>query len=148
MISNPKKLVMVALVPVVVVFAYLSYNDAQQGSYEQTSVVSNGYSKAMTLMVAANVYVAETGKLPVTINDLNPIQSISIHSDYGIKGVTVLSDGTIKVTYDENSGVDNGSIELVPDFKPLTNTVDWSCISSSYQWISEVLINCRFQSKS
>ena len=86
-------------------------------------------------------YYSNVGKLP-TNNAEAGIQPPEAYRGKSIKRIDVSERG-ITVTYDGQTGIDNGRVLLEP--QPLEGNITWKCSSESYPTIKAMIPMCEFK---
>jgi len=86
-------------------------------------------------------YYSNVGKLPTNNAEIG-IQPPEAFRGKSIKRIDVSEHG-ITITYNEQTGVDDGRVLLEPE--PVDGNVNWKCSSSSYVNIKAMVPTCEFR---
>ena len=105
--------------------------------------ISEGFSASAVVKAQVAEYYSVTGKLPSS----NAEAGIRIPESYAgvsLKSVRISGGGVITLTYDEKTGVNNGTIQLVPYVGNSALGLRWQCNTSSYKGIERMASQCNY----
>ena len=125
---------------------YETYKQKEIDTYAQAVYISEGLMIANSIKSPVAEFYLTTGKLPASNNDLN-LPAAKKYAGQSILSAEVLN-GTIKLTFDEKSGKENGVIKLTPDVSQPRMGIQWLCTSNSYEKISSWAPQCVFRPES
>jgi len=106
--------------------------------------LTEGFRMADGVKTAFAEYYSNLGKMPANNQDLGLPQADSYHSK-SVKRIEASEHG-ITVTYNEQSGVDDGRV--VFDAEPKEGNMDWKCSSPSYPDIKTMVPICEYRKES
>jgi len=131
------------LVFVVIPLAVMKYGDDTQEGYVQVTYLANGLSMASEFKAHIGEYYYDTGKFPADNSEIRMPQPDSFSSD-AVRSIEV-QNGRIVTTYTELTGVDGGTIYLIPE--SVGNLMKWRCETTSYPSINEYMPQCHYAEK-
>ncbi|WP_020209169.1 pilin [Gilvimarinus chinensis] len=120
-----------------------SYTQKHQTGYGNASYISEGIVRSFEIQANATMYIAETGKLPSSNQQLG-LSSPEAYADTVLKSIQVLDGGIIRLTYTALSGVDGGIIDYKPEKIGNSRTVTWNCTTPSFKGIEAWRPDCHY----
>lgn len=103
--------------------------------------LTEGFRVADGVRTAYAEYYSNTGKLPTGNADIG-VQPPETFRGKSIKRIDVSERG-IAITYNDQTGVDDGRVLLEP--VPVDGNVTWKCSSSSYADIAALIPTCELR---
>ena len=61
-----------------------------------------------------------------------------------LRSMEVSEGGVITLTYDDKTGVDKGTIRLIPDGSNAGYGIKWRCVTPSYENIATMMPTCEY----
>ncbi len=112
--------------------------------YINASFVAEGLASATRLKVMVAQHYYMQGELPSSHEEANipPPESFATKA---LKSATIMGKGTIKLLYNEKSGIDGGSILLIPNQAEAMMDLTWRCVSFSFKGIEKIAPQCSYQ---
>ncbi|MAM88753.1 MAG: hypothetical protein CME36_15720 [unclassified Hahellaceae] len=102
-----------------------------------------GFLAGSAVRYAVQDYVIEHGRLPASNQDLG-LPEPQAYARGALSSVAVGERGRITLTFNERSGVDDGTIQLVPIASDPLYGVQWDCKTPSFEDIQSWAPACRF----
>ena len=109
----------------------------------QAASLVNGFQLSMGVKTAITSYYAEQNAFPKSNADIGVGESDSFKSST-LKSLSVSKGGVITLTYDEKTGVDNGTIRLTPSANNM-QIINWKCSSPNYENIAKIFSSCTYE---
>jgi hypothetical protein len=108
------------------------------------SLLSEGLLVASMAKVAIAEFYQSTGAWPSSNHDVG-LNDPAQFRGRSLKRMHVSEGGVITLTYDEKTGVNDGTIRLVPDAGNPQMGVRWRCVSPSFREIAISIPPCEYQ---
>ena len=102
-----------------------------------------GFLAGSSVRYAVQDYAVEHGSLPASNADLG-LPEPKAYARGSLAAVEVSERGRIILTFNERSGVDGGTIQLVPIASDALYGLQWDCRTVSYQGIQSWAPACRY----
>ena len=141
--AHLKTFIIVVLAVSFVLVCYEWYNKGRNAKYIAAARVINGLVASTAVKSQVSEFYIETGKFPSSNNELHLPDSIQF-ANQSLIGLSVSAGGVITLTFDIESGVKNGTIQLVPDVSNQITGIKWQCITNSYPDIEQCKYNKSF----
>jgi len=103
--------------------------------------LTEGFRVADAAKTAYAEYYSNVGKLPTNNAEVG-IQEPDTYRGKSIKRIEVSERG-ITITYNDQTGVDNGRVLLEPE--PVEGNITWKCSSESYPNITAMIPACEYR---
>lgn len=146
-INNAKKIIvnflsMVMAIVLVLYLCYLYYG-REIGEFKNKVSIVNGMRMASQIKTDISEYYQSNNSFPNSSSELF-LPKPEEFADGAVKSLGLESEGVIKITYNEKSGIDNGLIYIVPDVSRSWIGITWKCISTNIKNISSLIEECHF----
>lgn len=119
---------------------------AERERYLAAALLAEGFVVASNAKTAVAEYYMNYGKLPASNRDIG-LPAADRFRGQSLRSMAIAAGGRITLTYDAKSGVDGGTIELVPDTSNPAMGIRWRCVTSSYEHITVTIPQCEFQAR-
>ena len=113
-------------------------------TYKNAALLALGLQVAGTPKIMLTEFFYENNKLPSTNSELG-LEAPESFAYQALKSLNIEGEGIIVLTYNETTGVENGTIRLRPDVSNMQAGVRWYCETSSYPEISKAIPTCTYQ---
>ncbi len=128
---------------VIVLGAYEWYNRERAGRYVDVANIAQGMQIAVQAKHAIMGFYQSEGKFPSSNYQLS-LKEPNKYITSSLKSMEVTKGGTITLTFNGTSGVENGIVQLVPDDSNLAVGVQWSCTTPTYKDMEELMPQCKY----
>lgn len=115
-------------------------------AYQARAHIAEGIMVASQVKLAVAEFYASEGRLPASNHDLD-LPPPSEYQRNAIKALAVSGGGVINIQFNDQSGVENGIVRLVPDASKPHMGMGWSCVSPSFRNIGTWAPPCRFEGR-
>ncbi|UTF59167.1 pilin [Gilvimarinus sp. DA14] len=139
-----RKISLIAAPLILIVIVYKWYEGKQQAQYGNIAYISKGINRSIPVRLKLEVYFAEKGKLPSSNEGLN-LPSPESFSDNVLQSLKIQERGIIRLTFTVKSGVEGGTIDYIPTPNAATHSLEWQCVTSSFENIESWRPDCRFE---
>ncbi|GAA3956874.1 pilin [Allohahella marinimesophila] len=102
-----------------------------------------GFLAGSAVRYAVQDYAIEHGSLPASNADLG-LPEPEAYARGALAAVAVGDRGRITLTFNDRSGVDGGTIQLVPIASDALYGMQWDCRTASYEGIQSWAPACRY----
>lgn len=134
-----KKILTVVIVLVVAMGIFEWYKKR----FVAAAYVSEGLALAVTIKNQVAMFYDEYGRFPSSNQELD-LPGPEQFAAQSIASLAISNGGAITVTFNELSGTDGGTIQMVPDTTNPAVGVRWRCETPSYKNISDWAPQCKF----
>ncbi len=131
-----KTFIVVVLAVSFVLVCYEWYNKGRNEKYIAAAHVANGLVASTAVKIQVSEFYAENGKFPSSNGELHLPDSTAF-ADQSLISLSVSTGGIITFAFDIKSGVENGTIQLVPDASNQTVGIKWQCNTPSYRDVQQ-----------
>lgn len=126
-----------------VLFAFTVAACRGKGDYRAAAHIVQGIATAGGLKVFVSAHHDDTGEWPDS-NEAAGLRPPPEYANGAVTSIAVGPGGVITITYDEQSGVDGGTVQLTPDAsKPEAGTM-WKCSTKSFEHLAELVPQCTY----
>ena len=130
----------------IVILSGCSQSEEEVKQYSAAAYITQGLATSSRVKTYISTYYSDLGKLP-TSNKQAGLPMPSKFKDGALKSMRLTDGGVILLTFNKDSGVDNGTIELVPNISNPVMGVVWQCQTSSYKGIEVLVPQCSYIKK-
>ncbi|MEJ2141674.1 MAG: pilin [Gammaproteobacteria bacterium] len=141
--TSIRLIIIVVSVLVVVLGGFELLRGKQVRTHMQAAFVAEGLAVTGMLRVAAAEYYNSHGEWPESHAEANLPAPYQI-TRQALTSAELGSDGVITLTYNAKSGVDGGTIRLVPSVSSYLGDIKWECRTSSFENIQEWAPQCMY----
>lgn len=113
-------------------------------TYKNAALLALGLQVAATPKIMLTEYFYENNKLPSSNSELG-LEAPESFAYQALKSLHIEGEGMIVLTYNETTGVEDGTIRLRPDVSNMQAGIRWYCETSSYPEISKSMPTCAYQ---
>lgn len=124
--------------------AYAWYQGKQREKYKNAAFIAEGLAVAAAVKTRIAEYYLGHGRMPSSNHDLD-LPEPEKFGGQSLIGLKVSDGGTVTLWYDEQIGVKNGSIKLIPDTGNPAMGITWRCVTSSYKDIAKFAPQCSYE---
>lgn len=142
MMFHVKNFLTVVVAVVLVLVGYEFFNKKRAEQYVSAAQLHDGFLASNNVKIEVVSYYIRNNEFPNSNKDVGIPPPENFASQSLIK-LQVLEKGIISLTYNENSGINNGVIKLIPRLNEGIG-MDWRCVTSSYENISLTTPQCEF----
>ncbi|MGH8529676.1 MAG: pilin [Nevskiales bacterium] len=124
--------------------AQRAYAEKERAHYQSAAYLAEGLNASANAKAVITEYYQSNGEWPNSNEDVG-LPAPGEFSGRALRSMAVTSGGTIRLTYNEKTGVRGGTIELIPDASQPEIGVKWRCESSSYSNITITIPQCIYR---
>ncbi len=118
--------------------------DSIRVAYINAAHIIEGVQASSYAKTAVAEYFADRGVWPSSNKDIE-LQAADKFTGLALQSMEVSKYGVITLSYNDKTGVPNGSIKFIPNVENAGNEVKWKCETHSYSSISTIIPNCQFK---
>jgi len=122
--------------------------EQEEPSFIEKSLILAYLSEGLSRGTMAKLHITERYMLEGAFPSSNYGAGLPIPTEItgqSLKSLRVSTGGIITLTFDEKTGVEDGMIKLVPQYKDSFTGITWACFTSSYKYISKILPQCHYK---
>lgn len=112
--------------------------------YEARTAILEGLSRATGMRMNIVEYYMTNGAMPASNQELG-ISGPTSFAQNALETLEIVEGGGIRLTFNEQSGVDGGVIDLLPTLEQESGSVGWRCVTSSYSDIESWSPQCKYR---
>jgi Skp family chaperone for outer membrane proteins len=117
---------------------------ADRERYLRASYLSEGLMAAASGKTAIAEYYLTNGQLPRSNREVG-IPEPEQFKGRSLRRLEVSARGILTLSYDETSGVADGTIQMIPDVGNSAMGIQWRCITPSYPEIAVSIPQCEYR---
>jgi len=120
----------------------------KEPSFIEKSIILAYLSEGLSSGTMAKLHITEHYMLKGLFPSSNYEAGLPIPTEItgqSLKSLRVSTGGVITLNFDEKTGVEGGTIKLVPQYKNSFSGLSWACFTSSYKYISKILPQCHYK---
>lgn len=110
----------------------------------RATYLSEGLVAAAAGKTAIAEYYLTRGELPTSNRDVGMPEPDQFKGK-SLRRLQVSARGVITLSYDGHSGVDGGTIQMIPEVGNAAMGVKWRCVTASYPDIPALVPQCEYQ---
>jgi len=123
-----------------------SESDSNAIQYKSAAHITQGLANTSRIKSHLSVYYSERGELPSSNKQAGLPEPEKFKSG-ALKSIRIMDEGVIQLTFNNESGIDNGILELIPNTSNPATGVDWECTTPNYKGIGELIPQCSYKNK-
>ncbi len=135
--------VMGLLIPFVIL-AVWSYQQQTHKNAIQAVHIGEGLKVAGLFKTVLSEYYLTYEKLPASNSDVR-LNAPEAYGSNALRSVEITLNGDIKLTYDDQIGVDDGVIRLIPD--AVIGMITWRCETADFPAVNQYFPQCQYRPK-
>ena len=122
-------------------------DEKQIESIRQKTSIINGFEIARRFQTAIEVYWQTNNSFPISNKTVGlPAPGEFTNDGDVVEWAEIVAQGTIKIVYNEQSGIKNGVIYLIPDNSHAqTAGLQWHCVSPDFSEITQFMAHCDYK---
>lgn len=114
----------------------------RKDKYLTASYRASGLADAGSFRTAVVEYYFTHGEFPAS-NEQARLQAPEEYGSRALRAMAISKGGVITLTYDARSGVDGGTIQLIPEAGH-SGGPRWTCVTSDFAYIAETIPQCSY----
>lgn len=120
------------------------YAEQERAHYTAAAYLAEGLTAAANTKPMIVEFYMQNGGWPDSNEDIG-LPGPEAFTGRALKSVAVSGGGVVTLTYNEKTGVNGGTIQLVPELDEATGQVKWRCESTSYSEITVTIPQCLYR---